>query len=393
MRQELDGCSETLIGDELVNMKGISGGQRRRVSVGMELVKDPGVLFLDEPTSGLDSEIAGSLMEMLVRLARSGRTVVVTIHQPNSLITSLFDDFMLLSGGRLVYGGAWSAAVDAFAAAGHACPRYINPTDHFMTILRDADATSALVDAQTVAYSSGRRPWGTDERASVGMPGSGKGGEGDAGSGTPVPHHAGGPTPEVAFWYQCALLVGRMVRMWLRNPTMLMSELSQYAFLAVFVGLMYLRVGDSADAGARDRVASIWFSMAILSFVPSYTALTVWDRERVLLRREIAQGMYGVTAWYTARTLTVTPFQIAQTTLYALVTFFMVGYWASAAKFFIYYAAYALFMLVSETIGMLAAILTRNSTYAVLVSCSLLMPAKRGREREDERSRAYRHLL
>ncbi|GFH32365.1 uncharacterized protein HaLaN_31574, partial [Haematococcus lacustris] len=84
-------------------MKGISGGQKRRVSLGIELIKDPSVIFLDEPTSGLDSEMALSVMEGLVRLARKDRTVVCTIHQPNSDITALFDDLMLLAAGHLVY--------------------------------------------------------------------------------------------------------------------------------------------------------------------------------------------------------------------------------------------------------------------------------------------------
>ncbi len=74
--QDLTGCADTLIGDALQGLKGISGGQKRRVSVGIELVKDPRVLFLDEPTSGLDSEAANSLMGRLRRLARMGRTVV-----------------------------------------------------------------------------------------------------------------------------------------------------------------------------------------------------------------------------------------------------------------------------------------------------------------------------
>lgn len=73
--QELEGCQNTLIGDDLIGIKGISGGQKRRVSVGIELVKEPGILFLDEPTSGLDSEMAVSLMTLLVRLARKGKTV------------------------------------------------------------------------------------------------------------------------------------------------------------------------------------------------------------------------------------------------------------------------------------------------------------------------------
>lgn len=406
-------------------IKGISGGQRRRVSVGMELVKDPAVLFLDEPTSGLDSEIAGSLMELLVTLARRGRTVVVTIHQPNSLITALFDDFMLLAGGEMVYGGPWAGAVGAFESVGCSCPQYMNPSDHFLAVLRDPEVNKALVQRQS------RQGWGGEGAltmlvnqalgeavktppagpfaAGTWVPGSEPPGSkpartmselmsvlsctglraGDAEQGAGEGRHRFGvlgrlsgsasrkalvtQPPGASAPMQVYLLASRMVLMWVRSPTMLLSELSQYIFMAVFVGLMYLQVSDVLPSGPTDRVASIWFSMAILSFTPSYTAVTVWDRERVLLRRELQQGMYGPLSWYLARTLTVTPFQIVQTMLYAVITFFAVGYWASAARFFVYWGAFCMFALVSETIGMLAALLTKNSTYAVLLLTFVLL--------------------
>ncbi|GFR41628.1 hypothetical protein Agub_g2355, partial [Astrephomene gubernaculifera] len=152
--KELDlvSCANTLIGDETIGLKGISGGQKRRVSVGIELVKDPRVLFLDEPSSGLDSEMALSVMTSLVRLARKGRTVVCTIHQPNSDITDCFDDFLLLAGGRTVYGGLWTGAVDFFARNGFSCPSFKNPTDYFMAIVtREEAAVETLADAYTKA--------------------------------------------------------------------------------------------------------------------------------------------------------------------------------------------------------------------------------------------------
>lgn len=152
---ELDllGCQDTLIGDELIGIKGISGGQKRRVSVGIELVKDPQVILLDEPTSGLDSEMAVSLMDMLVSLARRDRTVVLTIHQPNSAITALFDDFLLLAAGQAVYFGPWREAVEFFASSGFVCPHYTNPSDYFLSVLRDPGAAIALVVANLTLAS------------------------------------------------------------------------------------------------------------------------------------------------------------------------------------------------------------------------------------------------
>ena len=127
-------CENVLVGDDTLGIKGISGGQMRRTTVGVELVKNPAVIFLDEPTSGLDSEIALGIAEMLRKLARSGRTVVMTIHQPNSDIVDTFDRFLLLAGGQVCFHGPYSQSTSAFAAAGFPCPTYKNPTDHFMRI-------------------------------------------------------------------------------------------------------------------------------------------------------------------------------------------------------------------------------------------------------------------
>lgn len=88
----------------------------------MELVKDPQIIFADEPTSGLDSEVALSIMNAMKTLASKNRIVICTIHQPNSDITELFDDFMLLAHGRMVFSGQWLDAVPWFSECGFDCP-------------------------------------------------------------------------------------------------------------------------------------------------------------------------------------------------------------------------------------------------------------------------------
>ena len=116
--QELNKCANTMIGDDAKGSKGISGGERRRVSVGIGLVTDPSVIFLDEPTSGLDSETAVSLITCLKKLASRHRTVCCTIHQPNSDITEMFDDLLLLASGRMVYMGPWQESMGFFQQNG-----------------------------------------------------------------------------------------------------------------------------------------------------------------------------------------------------------------------------------------------------------------------------------
>jgi ABC-type multidrug transport system ATPase subunit len=129
-------CRDTTIGDD--KTRGVSGGERKRVCVGVQLISDPAVLFLDEPTSGLDSFQALSVMESMKELALNGRLVISVIHQPRSAIFCMFDRLLLLSEGCTMYSGVASEAVNYFASAtsgGFVCQQYYNPSDFFLDIL------------------------------------------------------------------------------------------------------------------------------------------------------------------------------------------------------------------------------------------------------------------
>lgn len=449
-------CAETLIGDETIGLKGVSGGQKRRVSVGIELVKDPRVIFLDEPTSGLDSEMALTLMETLVALARRQRTVVCTIHQPNSDITDMFDDFILLASGRIVYGGVWEGAVPFFMRHGYSCPNYKNPTDFFMSVIKDAEAVDTLASAYTksrgelleqmasAAASPAASAYGTlgsgrkqqaarsmarlAAAAEAGLPGAeggscyGGAGDGSAASpattaataASPLPAEqqqrggaqghvalevavlgsqaAGGQRPSeggastlsgpaayseasvaeagtaaVPLWYQTCVLAQRYRRTLVRNPVMMWSELVQYLFLAIFVGLMYHRFNHKLGQGDYDRIACIWFSFAVLSFTPSYTAVTAWDKERLLLKRELGQKLYSVSAYYVARYAVLVPFEVAQCLLFVSILYFFVGFHASPENFFVFFAILSMFQIISEGIGVCCAVVTRQATYGIIL--------------------------
>ncbi|KAJ3212142.1 hypothetical protein HDU67_004012 [Dinochytrium kinnereticum] len=124
--------------------RGISGGEKRRVSIACELVTSPSILLLDEPTSGLDSYNAYNVIECLVSLARNyQRTVLFTIHQPRSNIYALFDHLVLLAKGRLVYSGpAQQQAIDHFSALGFNCPIGFNIADYLVDLTMHAIGSS-----------------------------------------------------------------------------------------------------------------------------------------------------------------------------------------------------------------------------------------------------------
>lgn len=106
----LEDCKNGLIGNW--HLRGISGGEKKRVSIALEILTSPSLLFLDEPTTGLDSASAFFVIQSLKNIASDGRTVISSIHQPSSEVFALFDDLLLLSGGETVYFGEAKMALE-----------------------------------------------------------------------------------------------------------------------------------------------------------------------------------------------------------------------------------------------------------------------------------------
>lgn len=130
----LKDCADALVGSDLI--KGISGGEKRRVSIATQILTDPRVLLLDEPTSGLDSFTASSIIEMLASLAKEGRTIILTIHQPGSKLFQRFDNILLLArGGFPVFSGKGVDMLPYFSSVGFQCSKNTNPTDFALDLI------------------------------------------------------------------------------------------------------------------------------------------------------------------------------------------------------------------------------------------------------------------
>ena len=131
----LSGVRHSKIGEE--TKRGISGGEKKRVAIGIELVTFPGLLFLDEPTTGLDSTTAQNLIETLKRIAeKTSMTIILTIHQPRASILALFTRIIFMSQGRLIFNGTITACLAHIKRIlGLECPELENPADFVMDLL------------------------------------------------------------------------------------------------------------------------------------------------------------------------------------------------------------------------------------------------------------------
>ncbi|KAF3441193.1 hypothetical protein FNV43_RR15105 [Rhamnella rubrinervis] len=149
----LQDCAQTRIGNW--HFRGISTGEKRRLSICIEIITQPHVLFLDEPTSSLDSASAFFVIWALRNIAHDGKIVICSIHQPSSDVFNFFDDLVLLSGGETVYFGEAKMAVKFFADAGFPCPTRKNPPDHFLRcISSDFDKIYATLKQSLKNYET-----------------------------------------------------------------------------------------------------------------------------------------------------------------------------------------------------------------------------------------------
>ena len=141
----LSKVKSSLVGDPM--QRGVSGGERKRVSIAIELLTNPAVIFLDEPTSGLDSTTALSLMKTLKNLARGNRSIIASIHQPSSRVFNMIDQLILLSSGKTVYNGCALDAFPYFEKLGMAIPRGVSFAEVLLDIANGASEDVNVDDA------------------------------------------------------------------------------------------------------------------------------------------------------------------------------------------------------------------------------------------------------
>lgn len=135
----LEKCKNTIIRNSFI--RGVSGGERKRISIGHEMMLNPSLLILDEPTSGLDSTAAHRLMTTLSSLAEKGKTVVTSIHQPSSRVYQMFDSVLVLSEGSCLYFGKANEAMSYLESVGFSPSFPMNPADFLLDLVNGTYAS------------------------------------------------------------------------------------------------------------------------------------------------------------------------------------------------------------------------------------------------------------
>ncbi|OAQ28498.1 P-loop containing nucleoside triphosphate hydrolase protein, partial [Linnemannia elongata AG-77] len=312
----LQECADVMIGNS--EKSGCSGGQRRRVSIGIQLVNEPACLFLDEPTSGLDALTALSVMQTLKRIATSGRTVVCTIHQPRVEIWEELDDVILLvSGGRLAYAGRADQAMDHFERAGHSLPLYTNPPDFMIDTAsvnfrsREQEAASRTtinVLATFYKQEQAKKLHKAAESGAAGGIGASDGSSEDT-LGTEVPHHAG-------FIAATRILTQRMFKNAVRQHGAYLNRIMEPFLISVIITLFYWGLEDTPD-GLLNRLG-LFHQLMGGALSGLIIHLEVFPKESGVALSEMSNGSYSASSFLLAYMLNELPITIVSSSLSAL---------------------------------------------------------------------------
>ncbi|KAG5063697.1 hypothetical protein AAZX31_02G177400 [Glycine max] len=362
----LERCQDTMIGGSFV--RGVSGGERKRVCIGNEIIINPSLLFLDEPTSGLDSTTALRIVQMLQDIAEAGKTVVTTIHQPSSRLFHKFDKLILLGKGSLLYFGKASEAMTYFQSIGCSPLISMNPAEFLLDLangnINDVSLPSELEDkvqmgnaeAETLngkpspavvheylveAYET-RVAETEKKRLMVPIPI-------DEALKTKVCSHK---RQWGASWdEQYSILFWRGIKE-RRHDYFSWLRITQVLSTAVILGLLWWQSDTKNPKDLQDQAGLLFFIAVFWGFFPVFTAIFTFPQERAMLSKERAADMYRLSAYFLARTTSDLPLDLILPVLFLLVVYFMAGLRLSVAPFFLTILTVFLCIVAAQGLGL-----------------------------------------
>ncbi|KAM9817768.1 broad substrate specificity ATP-binding cassette transporter ABCG2b isoform X2 [Syngnathus typhle] len=316
----LNDCADTKIGTEF--LRGVSGGERKRCSIGMELITSPALLFLDEPTTGLDSNTANCIIRLLHKLSRQGKTVIFSIHQPRFSIFRCFDHLTLMHKGQVVYAGPAQRTLQYFTDLGYQIESFDNPADFFMDIT-NGEAKSTLEEMNTserknvlaVKYLQSQLCQDVLrelDRISLGVAGEVKGREEAADYAT-------------SFLYQMRVLCGRTALNSLRNPQTSYAQLALNIFFAVLVGLIYFQIPLTLPEALQNRSGAFFFLIINMVF-GNLSAVELFINERAIFIHENSSGYYRTSVYFLSKILAdLIPNRMIPIFIFSAIAYYMMG--------------------------------------------------------------------
>ncbi|KAM9836615.1 broad substrate specificity ATP-binding cassette transporter ABCG2-like [Aulostomus maculatus] len=362
--------ADSKVGTQLI--RGISGGERKRTNIGMELIIDPPVLFLDEPTTGLDASTANSVLLLLKRMAHSGRTIIMSIHQPRYAIYRLFDSLTLLVNGKQVYHGPAPSALEYFADIGYTCEAHNNPADFFLDVI-NGDSTAVALSSLDKEDSDSVLPskqgiedklvedyrtcrYFHETKAELEKIIHGK----SATSSTP----SRTITYNTSFLTQFRWVLKRTFQNLMLNPQTSIAQVAVTLFLALVVGAIFFDVKED-QSGIQNRFGALFF-ITVNQCFSSLSSAELFISERKLFVHEYISGYYRLSVYFLSKVLSdILTLRTVPAMVFSCVAYFMIGLKPSAEAFFLFMFTV---MLVAYTTTSMALAISADQTVVAIAN-------------------------
>ncbi|XP_069149871.1 ABC transporter G family member 31 [Solanum lycopersicum] len=363
---ELDSLRYALVG--LPGRSGLSTEQRKRLTIAVELVANPSIVFMDEPTSGLDARAAAIVMRTVRNTVDTGRTVVCTIHQPSIEIFEAFDELLLMKrGGQVIYGGKLgekSQIMINYFQSIHGIPPIpsgYNPATWMLEISTSAAEAKLGEDFATIYRNSEqyRQVEGLIERLSVPP-------ENSEPMGFTSKYSQGAVSQfKICLWKQNLVY-------W-RNPSYNFMRLFFTTMCALLLGSLFWDVGSKRDSSQNLFVvmAALYASVLFLGGNNATSVQPVLSIERTVFYRERAAGMYSPLPYAVAQGIIEIPYVMIQTLIYGVITYFMINFEREAGKFFLYILFMFLTFMYFTFTGMMVISVAPTQHLAAIISSAL----------------------
>ncbi|SCV01917.1 LAME_0G19350g1_1 [Lachancea meyersii CBS 8951] len=347
-------CAQTLVGDS--RHPGLSGGEKRRLSIGVQMISNPSLLFLDEPTTGLDAYSAYLVIKTLRKLGhKGGRTFIMSIHQPRADILFLLDQVCILSKGNNVYCDKVTEMVPYFRNLGFEVPRHVNPADYFIDIC-SIDTRSEKLTLQTQdRLNKLIESWKVRQRDFESLV-------------LPSLTQSAPMMPHVPFAAQVRVLTKRALKLNMRDPMTMMALLLEPVVVGVITGWIFYKPEPSTK-GIRTLTAALYSAAALQGYLfLLFETYRLCEQDIKVYDRERAEGCVTPWSFLLARRLANFIFEdFAIPFLFSIITFFMYGLNLGAQSFLVYFSVVLLVHQSSASFALLSVAISRDFSQASLV--------------------------
>lgn len=359
---ELDTIEDAIVG--LPGVTGLSTEQRKRLTIAVELVANPSIIFMDEPTSGLDARAAAIVMRTVRNTVDTGRTVVCTIHQPSVDIFEAFDELLLMKrGGRVIYAGSLghhSRNLVEYFEAIPGVPKIkegYNPAT-WMLEISSVEAEAHLgVDFAEIYKNSFlfQRNQALINEMSVPIQGS---------------KELSFPTQySQSFAMQCMACLWKQHWSYWRNPNYNAVRLFSTTVIALVFGTVFWKLGPKTNTqqDITNVMGAMYAATLFLGVSNANSAQPVVDIERTVFYRERAAGLYSPLSYAFGQLVVEIPYIFAQTIIYGLIVFSMMGFhWNVAKLFWFLFFMFCAFLFYTYY-GMTTIAATPNTSFSSII--------------------------